>query len=174
MNAIEKAVSPLKEMAIARSVAAMEKRVAEAVKALEEANWDAQIVAPYPKSNCSRGEYQARLAYYNFIRSITNYTKATRRMNEPEIRVYDEVRVKVLLQKAREFAAAEYESYVAKLNAKIGEVEKAELLGNSVWNYSILVVTKKDGTVERWKTQIIVNVSSLGKLFNQWPTRKMK
>jgi hypothetical protein len=32
----------------------------------------------------------------------------------------------------------------------------------------------KGGTVERWKTQQIVNVSRLGKLFNQWPTRQLQ
>ena len=43
-----------------------------------------------------------------------------------------------------------------------------------MWGYSVLTVTKEDGSVERWKTQQIMNISVLGLLFAQWPSRKMK
>ena len=76
---------------------------------------------------------------------------------------------------ARETAAAEYDAFVAKLEAKIGDdVAAAELAGNHVWNHSTLTITRTDGSVERWRTSMIINVSKLGKLFNQFPTRKAK
>jgi hypothetical protein len=69
-------------------------------------------------------------------------------------------------------AVHSYELWVAKLTGKVGEVVSAELeISANVWGYSILKVTKPDGSIQRWKTQMIVNCSSLGKAFNQWPTR---
>jgi hypothetical protein len=34
-------------------------------------------------------------------------------------------------------------------------------------------VTTQEGEDQVWRTQMIVNVSVLGKLFNQWPTRQV-
>jgi hypothetical protein len=50
----------------------------------------------------------------------------------------------------------------------------ASITGTHIWGHSVLTVTLPNGTVERWKTQQIVNQSKLGLLFNQWPSRKMK
>lgn len=83
-------------------------------------------------------------------------------------------RVARYVKTAREDAAAQYEAFVAKLTVKIGAVETATLAGRGVWSHSILTVTKSDGARENWKTQMILNVSGLGKVFNQWPTRKVK
>jgi hypothetical protein len=78
------------------------------------------------------------------------------------------------VQEARENAAFQYEAYVAKLNKKIGPAKSASLTGNHVWGYSFLTVVTESGETQIWKTQMIVNVSKLGKLFNQFPTRKVK
>ena len=68
-----------------------------------------------------------------------------------------------------------YDSYVSKMNNKIKNPVSAKFSWVSdVWGSSMLEVTLLDGTTEYWKTQIIVNVSKLGKLFNQWPTRRIK
>lgn len=88
--------------------------------------------------------------------------------------VMPEELVEKFIQAAKADAAAQYEAFVAKLQQKIGEVKNATLKGNHVWSYSILTVEKPDGTVEHWKTQMIINVSKLGKMFNQFPTRKVK
>lgn len=61
---------------------------------------------------------------------------------------------------------------MAKLIGKIGPVTSATIKGNHVWGHSVLTITNPDAVVEHWKTRQIVNVSKLGKLFNQWPTRK--
>lgn len=42
------------------------------------------------------------------------------------------------------------------------------------WSYSLLTLTFKDGTIGKLTTQMILNVSPLGKLFNQFPTRLVK
>ena len=70
-------------------------------------------------------------------------------------------------------AAAQYDAFIAKLIRKIGDFDSATLTGSHVWGYSILTVTKGAAT-ERWGTRQIVNQSVLGKLFNQWPSRKIK
>jgi hypothetical protein len=82
--------------------------------------------------------------------------------------------VERFITRAKEDAAAQYDSYVQKLIGKIGEVTAASLDGDHVWGFSYLTVTLPNGKKEVWKTQMIVNISKLGKLFNQFPTRKMK
>ena len=62
--------------------------------------------------------------------------------------------------------------YVAKLTEKVGACDAAAVTGE-LWQESLLVVRKGE-TVERWKTQQILNFSVYGKAFNQWPTRKVK
>jgi len=105
---------------------------------------------------------------------IVKHVSGCRRNNDPEIiRISDDL-VARFIKIAKEDAAIQYDEFVAKLVIKIGKVTDATLFGNHVWSFSILTVTKEDGSIEKWKTQMIVNISKLGKLFNQWPTRKMK
>ena len=72
-------------------------------------------------------------------------------------------------------ARAQFLMYADKLTFKVGEVTEAKLQTlNGVWGESYLYVTTAEGNNECWKTQTIVNRSCLGKLFYQWPTRKLK
>jgi hypothetical protein len=65
--------------------------------------------------------------------------------------------------------------YASKLTAKVGEASNASLtVSSDVWGLSVLTVTKPDGSIKRWRTQVIVNCSVLGKNFNQFPTRLLK
>lgn len=72
----------------------------------------------------------------------------------------------------------QFDSYVRKLEAKIGaEVAEAKLEGghgNSLWGYSLLKIRLNDGSTQTWKTQLIWNISKLGLVFPQFPTRKLK
>lgn len=96
----------------------------------------------------------------------------TRRMGEPHIRrMTDAARARFLAEQG-EAMKASFEAYVAKLTKKVGECDAVEYTG-ALWNRSQLKVRKGDVT-EVWMTRVIVNVSSLGKLFNQWPTRKVR
>lgn len=71
-------------------------------------------------------------------------------------------------------ASEQYNLFIRKLETKVGDHLTATLDGDHVWGYSTLTVGKADGSTEQWRTQQIVNVSVLGKLFNQWPSRKVK
>jgi hypothetical protein len=75
-----------------------------------------------------------------------------------------------------EGTALHYDSYVAKMNQKTNWPVAAVFRWGvgDVWGRSDLKVTLKDGSTEVWRTQVIVNVSKLGKLFNQWPSRRVK
>ncbi len=69
-------------------------------------------------------------------------------------------------------AYAAFDGYMAKLAIKITEkIESAELVG-SLWNGSNLRVRTAAGE-QVWHTHCIINRSVYGKLFNQWPTRRI-
>ena len=67
-----------------------------------------------------------------------------------------------------------YDAWVYKLVQKIGKpVTQAQVSGDP-WTGSTISVTTNDGEQQTWNTKMILNTSKLGKVFNQFPTRKMK
>lgn len=179
MNPIEAAVAPLKQDAIESARQRCQKMIDNTIVALQDNDWDAQIVAPYPNSQVDYGiTYHAKLNDYRFVRAITAADEVRnpycRRPNDPEYRVRSAEHENAIIKQWEDLAAAQYEAFVAKLVGKIGEVVSATLEGNHVWGYSVLHVVKPDGTKEKWKTQMIYKVSKLGKPHNQWPSRKVK
>jgi hypothetical protein len=82
--------------------------------------------------------------------------------------------VQRFVKEAGTMASEQYTLFIRKLESKVGAHVSATLEGSHVWGFSELTVTKADGSKEKWRTQQIVNVSVLGKLFNQWPSRKVK
>jgi hypothetical protein len=184
-NPIAIAVAPLKEEAENQSEAMMRKHIAFYVEELEKNGWDIDKVAPYPKSfNISRAEYMSQKSRRDFVERITGEPPLregeyyrSRRPRDPHPVVLNETKVEEVVKDARLRAAQQYIAYVQKLLMKIGPVKSAELergYTGSLWNYSVLNVITEAGVAESWKTQMIINVSVLGKVFNQWPTRKMK
>lgn len=174
MSHIANAVAHLKQQAQDRAELQVTEQVEAAYAKLEAAGWDLDKVAPYPKSfSCSKAQYRQAVALYEFYRGITTYTAPTRRNGEPNIRKACPEAVARRVQQAREMAGASYEAFVAKLEGKVGEHSAAKLVTGGTWSYSILEVTTPAG-VQRWKTQMIINCSVLGTLFNQWPTRLVK
>jgi hypothetical protein len=176
-NPIEAAVLPLKQDAIDRAAQEARKMVEHMSRRLTECENNADTLAPYPRYNDPA--YKEKLARHNFLKSLTTADKAVRdkaarKLNEPNIRFIDNEKVELFVQQSMDIAAAQYVAFVAKLCNKIFHCVSAELDGNHVWSHSILTVTYSSGAVERYKTQMIVNVSKHGKLFNQWPTRKVK
>jgi Asp-tRNA(Asn)/Glu-tRNA(Gln) amidotransferase A subunit family amidase len=173
-NAIEAAVAPLKNDAIARAeqeATALIERLAEKLAAND---WNVDLVAPQPNSmRDGRETYLRKQAQRRLYSSLFESVKCSRSMRDPfEVKRNPEREAR-FIDGAKVDAAAQYDAFVAKLTQKIGECDSAVLSGNHVWGQSILTVTKGESS-ERWKTQMIVNVSKLGKLFNQWPTRKVK
>lgn len=175
MNAIEQAVMPLKEEAIERAEQRAKEIISKSIARLEAAEWNLDRVAPRVKATqCSRSEYAEKMGKHSLYCSITRCSVSGRRPGEPNIRVKADDLEHRFVEQSKEMAALEYDAFVAKLVSKAGEAESAELKGNHVWGSSVLSVTKKGGAQEHWKTQMILNVSKLGKLFNQFPTRKVK
>ncbi len=180
MHPVAAAVAPMKDEAIEASrVKAL--AILDNIKArLEAAGWDLEIAAPWPDThNSSRAEYASKRARAQLYASLTKPSpdrQFCRRPKDPDIRVWSEEDAVRYVKQAQRDAAAQYDAYVIKLIGKVGDgvlaAEMSYLAG--LWYNSVLVVTKEGGLTERWKTSCIINVSKLGTVFNQWPTRKIK
>jgi hypothetical protein len=174
-NPIEAAVLPLKTDAIVRAerdaLALMDRIFAK----MDEHGWDADKAAPRGNSRADGHiQYKTKMSIHNLYLMVTTYVHPTRGYNDPNLRKRDQAVEDRFVENAKETAALQYDMFVAKLISKIGDTKTATITGNHVWGHSILTVETADGTVERWKTQQIVNQSKLGLLFNQWPSRKIK
>ena len=70
-------------------------------------------------------------------------------------------------------------SFSAKLAGKIDRdangatLVTAKIASNDLWSHSILTAVLSDNSTQQWHTQMILNRSVRGKLFNQWPTRRV-
>lgn len=174
INPIEAAVAPLRVDAVARATKEANDLVDRVTIQLAAADNDMNKCAPYPSRGMTVNKYHSALSRYKLFNSLVTYRECTHRPGQLAYADLDIEKVYRFIEETKKTAAEQYDAFVAKLVAKIGNVSEAELLGNHVWSHSILSVKKADGSGERWKTQMIVNVSKLGKLFNQWPTRKVK
>lgn len=175
-NPIAAAILPLKSDAVRRAKEEAERLVGDISKILETAGWDINVAAPRPDGGMARPQYTAAQSKRTLFSSVTKSVEqfVIYRRNAPETVTMDETRIARFVADAQEETGIEYDAFVAKMVEKVGECVSAELAGSHVWGFSLLTVTKKDGTVETWKTQMIVNVSKLGKLFNQFPSRKTR
>ena len=171
MNYVELAVEPLRAAAVARAEQTAKNFVNANLQRLADVGWDVDLIAPYPKAH--NPNYKRCVSYRNFMISITTYTKPTLRPGEPQLRKQSLIAEQRYVDSCKAAADAQYSAFIAKLNKKIGTCDSADLTGDHVWGYSLLTVTKA-GVTEIWKTQQIVNVSVLHKVFNQWPSRKVK
>ena len=177
MTPVELSVAPLRDKAIQAAESVMRETLEKIRHQLEAADWDLLKVAPYPHTRMDRKSYVSAKSKFNFFDSLVT-------RNDPrQIVIYakellvtwDEAKAQRVIEDAKVSAAFSYDKYVKKLNAKIGDHTEAKLRNDSnLWYSSFLDVTLPSGEVVCWKTQMIVNVSSLGKLFNQWPTRIVK
>lgn len=170
-------VHPLKAEAIESAGRYAQERADKALAALSRAGDDRNLYAPYPSSrlNLDRATHQSMLGRYTFIHRITKargtgYT----RPGEPDYADRNDEGVARFIADCQEMAAIQYDEFIVKLVGKVGEVSDAVLQGSHVWSHSILTVTKPDGSLQSWKTMQIINISKLGLVFPQWPTRLMK
>jgi hypothetical protein len=181
-NPIVQAVLPLKVDAAARAKQNAEETVAACRAELKANEWDMNKVAPYPMG-VGGWSAMAAISKYRLYSAITewDYKKqpGSRNMNGPCTVKMVPARCAKFIETAIKDAEKQYDLFVMKLTEKIGRTTRADLEGNHVWSESILTVTLPAAPgefreVQKWKTKQIVNVSKLGKLFNQWPTRKLK
>ena len=71
-------------------------------------------------------------------------------------------------------ANEEFNGYLAKLALKtVEKIISVDSLTGSLWNGSLLSVVVESQATVVWETKCILNISSLGKVFNQWPTRRV-
>lgn len=71
-------------------------------------------------------------------------------------------------------ANEEFNGYLAKLALKtVEKIISVDSLTGSLWNGSLLSVVVESQATVVWETKCILNISSLGKVFNQWPTHRV-
>lgn len=170
---IETAVAPLRIDACERAERYARKLAGSIATKLAAANHDLRIAAPYPNSRLPRLQFAVLYADYRLIQSLTTWRKSGIGMHEPCYADMNPEAVEAFVREARFNAAAQYDLFITKLNKKIGPTTSARLEGNHVWSHSFLHVETPTGP-QCWKTQMIINISKLGKVFNQYPTRKVK
>lgn len=138
--------------------------------------FDINAVAPEPEWSLRRTDkkkYEDMQQWNSEVREITRKTDPEKYYSTERIICEDAISHLVLRE--QQMAAHQYEAFVYKLVAKIGETVDASLMPhNGLWENSVLVVRLPSGEVQNWKTTRIINRSCLGKLFFQWPTRLMK
>jgi hypothetical protein len=174
-NPIVKAVFPAKKDAQDRAERWGKERIAKVLAELAANGWDLNKAAPNPSSfKDSRNEYKAKRAKREHFASLIVYQEKVRYDRDELLVARSEAQEARFIETVREMAGQQYESFIFKMVAKIGEVETAALEGNHVWGESYLTVTKAGGVSEVWKTQQIVNHSIYGTPYNQWPSRKLK
>ena len=188
-NIIASAVEPQRAAAIEAVRVAATERIERFRAQLAEHNGNVGAFAPRPVSHqtketgtkwCGRGNWKATERAHKFAMSIT--TDVNDQQSEKWSRWYDpsacrainEAAAQRWIDQCADAADADYSAFISKLTAKVGDVVTADLAGDHVWSHSVLTVERADGSVERWKTQRIINTSVHGLLFNQWPTRKVK
>lgn len=176
INPIANAVEHHRAAAVERALTFAREFVVKATKLLEENGWDLNKAAPRPNGHMTRAGYRQAQDARNAILAIVKELPRSGiyRIDSPIFVQVTTDRVQRYYAIVRADASASFDTYVAKLTAKIGPVRTACIDSAYLWNGSVLTVGKPDGTTERWHTQMIINVSVLGKLFNQWPTRKLK
>lgn len=179
-NPIAAAVEHHRRAAVERAEEAALRHVGALRALLEEHAGNLNAVAPRPNSlRMGRREYRMagdRRASFALLVSETESSRQKNRYEPHPVRAYemDAARIAKFVERVRRDASAGFDAYVAKLTAKVGPgALRARVDSAHLWEGSILDVDKTDGTRERWRTKMILNVSVLGKLFNQWPTRRI-
>lgn len=171
MNPIEAAVMPLKVDAIEQARVYALKQVETVESNLAAVGWDINQAAPSP--NASVGRYFLQLAKYTLYKDVTEWLTTSIRHGLPCYVRMSPKKIERYIEGMQERAAEAYDLYVEKLVMKIGEVKSAELKGSHIWGESYLTVVKADSSIEVWKSKTIYNTSKLGKVFPQYPTRKV-
>lgn len=166
------AVHALKAMAVEAADQRARKHIERVTAELAEAGG----TITYPRGDVWSQAYREAKRIYDRFSDLVTTAPGTHHMhiNQPRAVIMSDTACERFVKMARESAAAEYDAFICKLSAKVGEVTDATLTGNHVWGESVLTVTTATGERQNWRTHQIWNVSKLGLEFPQWPTRLMK
>lgn len=139
------------------------------MKHLETHGWDIDIAAPKGHSRKdSRLEYKTKNARRNMLLSLTDPNKKDNiRKPSKKIRA-------AFQEQNKQAAHDEYMAWVDKMTHKIGKPVAQAKMSGSPWTGSRLNVIAHDGEEQNWNTKMIINYSKYNKMFNQFPTRKLK
>lgn len=130
---------------------------------------DRATVETYQTLRAAFAPYQAELEARWVAQALASNAKAEHPRDEEYV-----------TRDAKLAAENDVASFAAKLTGKIdgaedigsAKVAGISFLGN-LWTGSTLHVRLDDGRQQVWATQVILNTSCLGKVFNQWPTRRI-
>jgi len=178
MTPIAQAVEPLRQAAVNCAAQYAEDFVTSIYEKLDACDWDIKAAYPMPRGTMDRAAYKQAMMMHTLARRLTTTDTVKHpfgclRHGDPHyVMPHAEAKAQYVAE-ARKDASLQYDAFIAKLEQKVGAHTEATLTGDHVWGYSFLTVTTASGT-QRWKTQQIMNVSKLGTVFNQWPTRLVK
>ena len=176
MNVIQLAIEPLRQISIEVAEVGAIRAIADMHERFSKYNYDMWDACSFQDID-GKVYYSANLLFLNLtaplVPSVNGIVNKENRYKRKPCALAEAKFIK----DAKDDASVAFDKYVAKMIKKIGDVKSAEMTSvynRNVWGFSVLSVINQDDEVSSWKTQQIVNVSKLGKLFNQWPTRKMK
>lgn len=179
------ALEPYRASIEAKYTASMEEDVERFRHKLAAEGWDIEKAYPYPSTGMTRFMYQVTLEDYHAARLYVNHKKASRGHREPDpVTMKPAAQIaKIISTAAKAAAASLLASYIAKLAKKQTDIMKTNGDTNQItlavyvghlWEESTLTY---DGhglpAPYRWRTHCIINRSSLGKTFEQFPTRQI-
>lgn len=125
-------------------------------------NYDTLKASPYLEG--VRKEFASA-----YIATAERCFKAAQERLQPQYR-------KLAFDSDKAFWAAneEFNGYLAKLALKnVEKIISVDSLTGNLWSGSLLSVVVESQATVVWETKCILNVSILGKVFNQWPTRRV-
>ena len=171
MKTIREAVSTQRQEVVDMAKNKMARLIERHKDELMKADMKYFAYAPRPSAGRD-ANYKEKLALHLFIRQIVSVESNTPATVESVADGFNQQGIDRLIEQAGKEAAQGFEAYIKKLESKVGKYDSVDYFGD-LFSFSVLKVTK-DGVSESWKTQMIMNVSKYGKLFNQYPTRKVK
>jgi len=185
LQLIKDALRPCEAVLVKLFSEALHKQLQQLTADLERDGWNSEISYGYPKTSfCSRSDFKMQEDRYNLCKKYTGpdpvKQPCCRSMHDPDYRILRSDNAQRIQKEAELNAKLSLEGYCEKMALKVAKeagnvpVTSATYHGNvNPWGYSHIEVALGDGTKQMWRTQMIVNTSCLGKLFNQWPTRRV-
>lgn len=173
----------------ARYVAAFTARLDRLKATLKAVNGDINKSHPYPSANQSRKSYVQAKNEYEWAHRVTEepplgeapydekrewglYRNRSSRPGEPRYVQIKQSAYDTATKDAIKAADNSIDGYIWKLVGKIEKNINTAAYSGYLWDGSILNVDCGDEQ-QTWKTKCILNVSCLGTVFNQWPTRRV-
>lgn len=171
---IRDAIEPLRSAAEDFAIESANGAVMRVIAWLHEGNADLNEIAPHVAYG--HYDYDTNGRKRAMIGELCDRKDSVLARNVPQIMILNPTKICEFVARQKKQAGLDFDAFVEKLIIKIGKATKVELItsAHNPWLNSMLKCTMTDGSVEHWQTQMIINQSSLGKLFHQFPTRRIK